>query len=583
VWEVVEESRASGVVLPALNATFLTLIPKEERVTNPKHFRPIALCNVIYKVITKVIATRLKPILPYLISNEQSGYVEGRQIMDSVILAHEVIHSLKTSRTPGMLIKLDLSKAFDRASWKYIRAVLDSFGFAQDWINWIMNLTSSAFFSILVNGVPSKPFSPSRGIRQGDPLSPFLFILLAEGLGRYIKASVIEGSLKGLPLHNLQPAPSHSQFVDDTLLMNSPTAQEAQKLNSILADFTEASGMSLNLDKSKLYFFNTPPSVQRHISRLLGIPRSSLPSNYLGIPLSGAAASNISWDSLLLSISNRLSNWTFRPLNIASRLVLLKSVLQALPTYLFTALAAPKKVIKAIRSLQRNFLWSGHQPNKKWALVNWDKLCLPKSQGGLGLRDPGKLNQVMGAKIWWRWLKNPAAAWAQLWKQKYAPHIPEDQVIRLNNHIQGSNIWNTAWQNRTLVQHHAFWEVRDGGSALFWTDSWQQLKPLETMEELMALQRALHQNALLKVKDLWTMQTPHQRWRQWKTSHQELGVPETIDLQSWQAQANSRKILFREGPDILRWGHSTAGTFTVKEAYFLHVQSAGSKNRAYLE
>jgi hypothetical protein len=577
VWEVVEESRASGVVLPALNATFHTLIPKEERVTNPKHFRPIALCNVIYKVITKVIATRLKPILPYLISNEQSGYVEGRQIMDSVILAHEVIHSLKSSRTPGMLIKLDLSKAFDRASWKYIRAVLDSFGFAQEWINWIMNLTSSAFFSILVNGVPSKPFSPSRGICQGDPLSPFLFILLAEGLGRYIKASVLEGSLKGLPLHNLQPAPSHSQFVDDTLLLNSPMAQEAQKLNSILADFIEASGMSLNLDKSKLYFFNTPPSVQRHISRLLGIPRSSLPSNYLGIPLSGAAASNISWDNLLLSISNRLSNWTFRPLNIASRLVLLKSILQALPTYLFTALAAPKKVIKAIRSLQRNFLWSGHQPNKKWALVNWDKLCLPKSQGGLGLRDPGKLNQVMGAKIWWRWLKNPTAAWAQLWKQKYAPHIPEDQAIRLNNHIQGSNIWNTAWQNRTLVQHHAFWEVRDGGSALFWTDSWQQLKPMETMEELMALQRALPQNALLRVKDIWTMQTPPQRWRQWKTSHQELGVPETIDLQSWQAQANSRKILFREGPDILRWGHSTAGTFPVKEAYFLHANQQVSR------
>jgi hypothetical protein len=533
VWEVAEESRALGVVLPALNTTFHTLIPKEERVTNPKHFIPITLCNVIYKVITKVIATRLKPILPYLISNEQSGYVEGRQIMDSVILAHEVIHSLKSSRTPGMLIKLDLSKAFDRASWKYIRAVLDSFGFAQEWINWIMNLTSSAFFSILVNGVPSKPFSPSRGICQGDPLSPFLFILLAEGLGRYIKASVLEGSLKGLPLHNLQPAPSHSQFVDDTLLLNSPMAQEAQKLNSILADFIEASGMSLNLDKSKLYFFNTPPSVQHHISRLLGIPRRSLPSNYLGIPLSGAAASNISWDNLLLSISNRLSNWTFRPLNIASRLVLLKSVLQALPTYLFTALAAPKKVIKAIRSLQRNFLWSGHQPNKKWALVNWDKLCLPKSQGGLGLRDPGKLNQVMGAKIWWRWLKNPTTAWAQLWKQKYAPHIPEDQEIRLNNHIQGSNIWNTAWKNRTLVQHHAFWEVRDGGNTLFWTDSWQQLKPMETMEELMALQRALPQNALLRVKDIWTMQTPPQRWRQWKTSHQELGVPETIDLQSW--------------------------------------------------
>ena len=123
--------------------------------------------------------------------------------MDNVILAHEIIHSLKTSRIPGMLIKLDLSKAFDRANWKYIRAVLESFGFDQDWISWVMNLTSSAFFSILVNGVPSKPFSPTRGIRQGDPLSPFLFVLLAEGLERYIKAYINDGSLKGLPLHNV--------------------------------------------------------------------------------------------------------------------------------------------------------------------------------------------------------------------------------------------------------------------------------------------------------------------------------------------------------------------------------------------
>jgi exonuclease III len=225
VWEVVEESRTSGQVLQAFNATFLTLIPKEERVTNPKQFRPIALCNVIYKIITKVIANRLKPILPFVISKEQAGYVEGRQIMDSVILAHEVISSLKSTKTPGMLIKLDLSKAFDKASWQYLRAILNSFGFDQDWVNWILNLTSSAFFSILVNGVPSRPFSASRGIRQGDPLSPFLFVLMAEGLGRYIKSTVLEGSLKGLPLHNIRPAPSHSQFVDDTLLMNSPTAR----------------------------------------------------------------------------------------------------------------------------------------------------------------------------------------------------------------------------------------------------------------------------------------------------------------------------------------------------------------------
>jgi ribonuclease HI len=421
-------------------------------------------------------------------------------------------------------------------------------------------------------------FPPNRSHRleeydRGIPFHPFLFVLMAEGLGRYIQAAVREGSLKGLPLHNIQPAPSHSQFVDDTLLMNSPTAREAVKLNSILSDFSEASGMLLNLDKSKLFFFNTPSCVQIHISRLLGIPRSSLPSNYLGVPLAGPTIRSISWDSLLLSISNRLSNWTFRPLNIASRLVLLRSVLQALPTYMFTALAAPKKIIKAIRNLQRNFLWNGHQPNKKWALISWETLCKTKSQGGLGLRDPGKLNQVMGAKIWWRWLKFPTAAWAQLWKSKYAPLTPADQLIRHNNQLQGSHIWNTAWQNRKLIQEHAFWEIRDGASARFWQDSWQQLKPLAAMEELSDLQHSPLGNNALKVKNLWKSQERHSKWRQWKLSHHELEVPDNLNLQGWHNQAKRRQILTREGPDILRWGYSPAGTFNIKEAYLLQEPS----------
>jgi len=116
VWKLVEESCSSGKVLPTLNATFLTLIPKEESVTNARKFKPLSLCNVIYKIISKVIALRLKPILPFIISKEQSVYVEGRQIMDSVILVREIIHSLKITHTLGMLVKLNLSKYFDKLS-----------------------------------------------------------------------------------------------------------------------------------------------------------------------------------------------------------------------------------------------------------------------------------------------------------------------------------------------------------------------------------------------------------------------------------------------------------------------------------
>ena len=119
---------------------------------------------MIYKIISKVIASRLKGLLPLLISPEQTGYVEGRQILDGIILSHEVLHSLKTTKTPGMLLKLNLSKAFDKLSWGFIRQMLLAFIFSPDLTNWVLALISSAFFSILVNGYPSTTFAPSRGI-----------------------------------------------------------------------------------------------------------------------------------------------------------------------------------------------------------------------------------------------------------------------------------------------------------------------------------------------------------------------------------------------------------------------------------
>jgi len=173
-------------ILPSLNSTFLALIPKGDESNTPDKYRPIALCNVIYKLISKVFASRLKPLLPLLISPEQTGYVEGRQIMDGIILSNEVIHSLKLLKNLGMILKLDLSKAFDKLSWNYIHQMLLAFDFNPTWTRWIMNPISSPNFSILLNGSPSKPFHPSCGIRQGDPLSHFLFVLMAEGLSRLL-------------------------------------------------------------------------------------------------------------------------------------------------------------------------------------------------------------------------------------------------------------------------------------------------------------------------------------------------------------------------------------------------------------
>jgi len=132
--------------------------------------------------------------------------VEGRQILDNILLAQEMIHSLHSRKEAGMLMQLDLSKAYDKVSWSYLEAVLEAFGFSKQWIKWVLALIKSPRYSILVNGAPSVPFSPSRGIRQGDPLSPFLFVILMEGLSRLIAKKKAEGQIRGLQPIRSSPA-----------------------------------------------------------------------------------------------------------------------------------------------------------------------------------------------------------------------------------------------------------------------------------------------------------------------------------------------------------------------------------------
>eukprot|EP00253_Pinus_taeda_P035588 PITA_35588 len=354
VWQVAEESRVLRWMYQGMNATFIALIPKAEYSPSPDKYRPITLCNIIYKIVSKVIALRLKPLLSLIISLEQSGYVEGRQITDGIILTHEVIHSLKHKKKPGMLLKIDVSKAFDSISWEYMQSILHAFGFAPAWVRWVSSLISSAFFSILINGIPSSTFRPTRGIRQGDPLSPLLFVIMAEGLGRSIKSALLSSKIKGALMNRV---------------------------------------------KSQLFFFNTPPVTQRAIARILGFTIATFPSKYLGAPLIASALKHAAWTDLLDKLQARLFLWTHRALNMASRVILIKVVLQSIPLYLFSFMAAPKWVLKAIKQLQRNFLWGSSGPNRKWALIKWEKATLPKIVGGIGLREPKHSNIIMGAKM----------------------------------------------------------------------------------------------------------------------------------------------------------------------------------------
>jgi len=172
------------------------------------------------------------------------------------------------------------------------------------------------------------------------------------------------------------------------MLFGHPSVQEALKLKTILLDFSDAFGACIKKTKSQIFFFHTPATTKTSISRILGFSIAALPSKYLGAPMMDSALKHSSWKILLEKLEACLSSWTYRSLNMASNLVLIKFMLQSMPLYLVSVLAAPKWVLKEIRNLQRYFLWGNIGQKRKWTLVKWDTVCLPKIYGGAGLRDP---------------------------------------------------------------------------------------------------------------------------------------------------------------------------------------------------
>ena len=241
-----------GKLHASFNTTWVVLIPKKSGVLEISDFRPISLVGSVYKIIAKVLSKRLRTVLPGLIGATQSAFVEGRQILDGALIANEVVHWLKQRKREGVLLKLDFQKAYDTIDWKALELILSAMGFGRKWIKWIKQCVSSASISILINGAPTKPFRMQRGLRQGDPLSPFLFLLVAEALNRMFMRAVDLQQLRGLKIGINEILISHLQFADDTLLFSEADQQQLIFIKKLLSSFQALTGLAVNYSKSAL-------------------------------------------------------------------------------------------------------------------------------------------------------------------------------------------------------------------------------------------------------------------------------------------------------------------------------------------
>ncbi|XP_026438581.1 uncharacterized protein LOC113337116 [Papaver somniferum] len=401
--KVVEEFNATGGFNWRLNCTFLSLIPKKNNVVELKDFRPISLVSTIYKVLAKVLANRLKVVMPKLVSQLQGAFLAGRQILDGILIANELIDSRKKEGKAGIVYKLDMEKAYDHVLWDSVEVVLRKMGFGWKWRRWVRWCISTARFSVILNGAAKGFFKASRGLRQGDPLSPFLFLLVAEVFNKLMHNAEMEGCLKGFYVNENGMEISHLQFADDTIVFLDARVQEGQKLLKVLEKFKTKTGLKVNLSKSSMMGIEFHQDCIQDCAVLADCAVGEFPFSYLGIPVGASTRAKSVWNIVIEKMTLRLAPWKRRYLSRAGR-----------------------------------------------------------NEGGLGLRNLKSTNVALLTKWLWRYGEEKSSLWRKIILEKFGG-VEEAWVPKDSKNTYGWGLW----RDKTLKElFPKLWKVNGKKEAL---------------------------------------------------------------------------------------------------------------------
>lgn len=257
------------------------------------------------------------------------------------------------------MLKVDFEKAFDSINWNYLDSVMKQMNFGDKWRHWIQGCLSSSRASVLVNGSPTEEFSITRGVRQGDPLSPFLFILAMEGLNVALKSACEKSLFYGVKLPNNGPTVSHLFYADDAIFTGFWNRDNIKNLSRILNCFHISSGLKVNYHKSRLFGIGACGEELARMAQVIGCQKSSFPFTYLGVPVGANMGLKKNWRPIVEKFQSKLSSWKAKSLSFGGRLTLIKSVLGSLPTYYLSLFKAPLGVLDTLEKIRRNFLWAG--------------------------------------------------------------------------------------------------------------------------------------------------------------------------------------------------------------------------------
>lgn len=472
-----------GFLLKDLNMTHMVLIPKHEQACSLKDFRPISLCNVSYRIISKVLANRLQHLMPTLISPFQNAFLKGRSISDNIIMTGELLHHMKKqkkSKNYWAAMKVDFFKAFDKVSWSFLLQVLKDMNFPAKWIQLIHQCISTVNVQVMVNGLTTESITPQCGLRQGDPLSPYLFLFCLNVLSHHLSNLQESKAVPGIKIARNSPRVNHIFFADDNIVFFKANLNSCQAIQQLLTSFAHHSGLAKNDSKSQVCLSpNTPRKFVKLMSKTLKCNSADTIGIYLGNCLDGKDYKQTGFQRLLDMISDRLDGWKGKLLSKAGRITLIKSTLASLSSYYLSHLSLTKLQAAKCDRLINNFLWGDTTAKRKMHLIGWHTVCLPLEYGGLGIRNTLDLNHSLLAKQDWKILHDQASLFSCFMRSKYGhPNHHEDFKCPNN----ASPIWKGIYKAFLSIKPDLRWQVGNGEKINIVSDIWY--KPVTHIAEV---------------------------------------------------------------------------------------------------